>query len=336
MSLPRIHVLAGALVARDGRVLVAQRPPGKHLAGGWEFPGGKRDAGESRIDALARELAEELGVRLEAARPLIRFTHEYPDRIVDLDVWRVDRWQGDPRGLDGQAIAWCAIGDLDRQGLLPADRPIVTALDLPPMVAITGGAETQANEASSGHEPVDRSLADALAGRAETLVAAGAGVVQLRIPVLDPGRLSEVAREVAPRCRAAGGRLVVNGLDSRLLDLLSAGLIDGLHIPARFLETLAGMDRPAGLIGASCHSPRELARAAAAGADYVFLSPVRPTRSHPGAEPLGWEQFAAWVAPVRMPVYALGGLGPRDLKAAWDAGAQGVAGIRGFGSSRSR
>jgi mutator protein MutT len=126
-----VHVVAGVLSDADGRVLLAQRPAGKHLAGGWEFPGGKLEQGESRYSALRRELGEELGVTLEAARPLMRVIHAYPQRDIDLDVWMVSRYRGEPRPLEGQRLRWCERDALGGADLLPADLPVVTALRLP-------------------------------------------------------------------------------------------------------------------------------------------------------------------------------------------------------------
>ena len=102
---PAIHVVAAVLFDRRGRILIAQRPAGKHLAGSWEFPGGKVEPGETRTDALARELREELGITIERPRPLLRLRHTYPYGDVLLDVWVVRRYRGEPRGLDGQASA---------------------------------------------------------------------------------------------------------------------------------------------------------------------------------------------------------------------------------------
>jgi mutator protein MutT len=126
-----IHVAAGVLFDRHGRVLIARRPGGKHLAGCWEFPGGKMEPGETRTGALARELKEELGVDIEHPRPLLRLRHAYPYGEVLLDVWVVRRYRGEPRGLDGQALRWCRHAELGSAELLPADRPIVAALRLP-------------------------------------------------------------------------------------------------------------------------------------------------------------------------------------------------------------
>ena len=123
-----IHVVAGALFDAAGRVLIAQRPPGKALAGRWEFPGGKLHAAEDAPTGLARELREELGVEVHAAEPLIRYAHDYADRVVWIDMWVVTRWSGEPRGLDGQALKWVLPADLPGEDILEADAPIVREL----------------------------------------------------------------------------------------------------------------------------------------------------------------------------------------------------------------
>ena len=126
-------VVAAALYDASGRVLIAQRPAGKHLAGRWEFPGGKVGAGESEAAGLARELAEELGIEVIAARPLMRLTHRYPEREVELSLWIVEAYRGTPRPLDGQPLKWVAAAALAAEDILEADRPFIAALrDLPP------------------------------------------------------------------------------------------------------------------------------------------------------------------------------------------------------------
>ncbi len=124
-------MVAAALIDARGRVLIAQRPAGKHLAGMGEFPGGKIEPGEARVDALRRELREEIGVTIDRPRPLLRLRHAYSYGEVLLDVWVVRRYRGEPRGLDGQALRWCSRSSLETAGLLPADRPIIGALRLP-------------------------------------------------------------------------------------------------------------------------------------------------------------------------------------------------------------
>ena len=125
---PVIAVAAGVLHDGNGRVLIAQRQAGSHAAGRWEFPGGKLRSGEAPGDGLARELEEELGILVQHADPLISYRHEYDQRIVDLHVWRVLRYQGEPTGREGQPLRWVDVADLISCGLLPADRPIVDIL----------------------------------------------------------------------------------------------------------------------------------------------------------------------------------------------------------------
>jgi mutator protein MutT len=168
-SRPAIHVVAAAVTDATGRVLIAQRPMGKHLAGGWEFPGGKLEPGEEREAGLARELREELGITIATPRPLIRVRHTYPTREVLLDMWVVTRYSGEPRGLDGQALRWCAQEDLPAADLLPADKPIVAALRLP----------ARLTEASSQYYSVDElsSLRGAAAGEDADLATRLRGVI---------------------------------------------------------------------------------------------------------------------------------------------------------------
>ena len=122
-----MHVMAGVLVDPVGRVLLAQRPPGKHLAGMWEFPGGKLEAGESPLAGLARELREELGIGIETAgaAPLVEVSWRYGERALRLDAWRVARWLGTPRSMEGQALLWLPPATIDTVSLAPADREIL-------------------------------------------------------------------------------------------------------------------------------------------------------------------------------------------------------------------
>lgn len=138
--MPVVHVVAAALIGEDRRVLIAQRPPGKHMAGRWEFPGGKLAPGESEAEALGRELREELGIEMLAGRALMRLTHHYDDRTVELSLWCVERFRGEPCALEGQTLKWVEPQALSGEDILEADRPFVTALVqwLAPSVAREG------------------------------------------------------------------------------------------------------------------------------------------------------------------------------------------------------
>ncbi len=116
-----IHVVAGVLGDREGRVLVAQRGVGKHLAGSWEFPGGKIDPGEDAQAALRRELREELGIEIGAIDSIIGVPWRYPDKTILLDAYRVLDYTGIPRGREGQALAWRRIDELAALSMPPPD-----------------------------------------------------------------------------------------------------------------------------------------------------------------------------------------------------------------------
>jgi 8-oxo-dGTP diphosphatase len=121
-------VVAAALYDATGRILIAQRPAGKHLAGRWEFPGGKVAPGEEEAAALTRELREELGIEVTSAAFCMRLVHSYDERDVELSLWLVAHYRGEPRPLDGQGLKWVAPALLPAEDILEADRPFVAAL----------------------------------------------------------------------------------------------------------------------------------------------------------------------------------------------------------------
>ena len=129
MSAPAtLRVVAAALCDARGRVLIAQRPADRHMGGRWEFPGGKVGAAETEVQALLRELREELGVEVRGPQFCLRLTHDYPDRTVELSFWIVREFAGAPRSLDGQQLRWVPAADLGQQDILEADRPFIEAL----------------------------------------------------------------------------------------------------------------------------------------------------------------------------------------------------------------
>lgn len=309
-----IHVVAAVLRDRQGRVLLAQRGEGRHLAGMWEFPGGKVDPGETPERALARELEEELGIRAGVSRPLIAVEHSYPARRVLLDVRELLDWHGEPWGREGQPLRWVRPEAMSALPMPEADAPVVAVLRLPSTIAISP-------------EPTD---ADAFLAGLEATVGSGVGLIQLRAKALDAAGLERLAARALSLCRRHGARLVLNGAPEVALDL---GL-DGVHLSAERLSTISVRPLPRELwVGASCHDRESLQRAARLGLDYATLSPVAATRSHPAARPLGWPRFAAMRQGIPLPVYALGGMRPADLETARRYGAQGVAGIGSFWSA---
>ncbi|MBU6290459.1 MAG: NUDIX domain-containing protein [Burkholderiales bacterium] len=124
---PPIDVAVGILMKPNGDVLLGSRPEGKPYAGYWEFPGGKVEAGEAVLDALKREFAEEVGVQLLSAEPWCGVEHVYPHAHVRLHFFISREWQGEPRALEGQQLAWQ--GQLQLAPILPATIPLLQWLD---------------------------------------------------------------------------------------------------------------------------------------------------------------------------------------------------------------
>ena len=305
-----VDVAAAVLQKPDGTFLLAQRPQDKIWAGYWEFPGGKIESGESARAALQRELHEELGIEVEQTYPWLTRRFDYPHAQVRLHFFRVMRWHGEPHGRENQQLSWQLPGAAAVSPLLPANAPILRALDLPPVYAITNVAEL-------GEANFMRRLYAALEN--------GLRLIQVREKKFAAPELERFAAAVTESAHAYGAKVIVNG-DPALARAVGA---DGVQLSSAELMRLR--ERPSAdlLYGASCHNAEELAQAAGLGLDFAVLSPVLPTLSHPGAPTLGWDTFAALVSDCPLPVYALGGVSASDRETAWQYGAHGVAMLRG-------
>jgi len=358
-----VEVAAAVLQKPDGSFLLAQRPPDKIWAGYWEFPGGKVEPGETPRHALVRELREELGIEVQTAYPWLTRAFTYPHATVRLYFFRVTAWDGELHPHEGQEFAWQRTnppqppffkvgsrgeaaphseepgpipplakggrrGDfahdetdserasphdtfnfsLNVSPVLPANAPILRALELPTLYAISNAAELGVEE---------------FMHRLEAALHKGLRLVQLREKSLPHDALRELAQRVVTLAHAHGARVLLNG-DVALAQQVGA---DGVQLTGAQLAEL--QHRPeVDWCAASCHSAEELRRAEALGCDFALLSPVLPTKSHPGAAHLGWEKFAEIAAGASIPVYALGGLTDADMEIAWHHGAHGIALLR--------
>lgn len=303
-----VEVVAAAIRDARGRILLARRTEGRDLAGLWEFPGGKREPGESAEAALRRELLEELGIAVEIGPRVISVPQLYPTKRLRLDVREITRWHGQARGVEGQALLWVPPEKLPRYAMPPADRPVVAALLQPDRYLVTPAPGDDAGWLAG----LDRALA------------AGIRRVQLRAPQMAAARWAVLVAAAVSRCRRAGAEVLVNG------DVALArehGI--GLHLRGSQLRGLRR--RPVdddGVLAASCHDLDEVRMAEALGCGFAVVGSIKPTSSHPGAPGIGWEGFAALREHVSLPLYAIGGLAAADLAEARAHGAQGIAAIR--------
>lgn len=310
-----IEVVAGVLRDARGRILLAQRPHGKHLAGTWEFPGGKRDDHETGSQALARELDEELGIAVRSLRPWLAVTHRYPEIIVRLELHLVDDWTGELHGREGQALSWVTVEEMNELPMPAADRPIVRAFGLDDRYAITP-------------DPEDLGGPEALLDWTLGSLERGIRLFQLRAGSLDEAALAKLAREFGELMAGSDARWLLNGPP----EMVPAVGADGIHLDAAGFKSLTA--RPLSgdyLVAASCRDESDLARSGELELDFVTISPVRSTAGHPQAAALSWDGFERLSRCSPLPVYALGGCAPKDLERSREHGGFGVAGSLAFG-----
>ncbi|MDE2311136.1 MAG: Nudix family hydrolase, partial [Betaproteobacteria bacterium] len=310
-----IEVAAAVLQKPDGSFLLAQRPSDKIWAGYWEFPGGKIEPGETPYHALVRELREELGITVATAYPWVTRVFTYPHATVRLNFFRLTRWSGELHPHEGQQLAWQLPFSLEGASgralvspILPANAPILRALELPPLYAISNAAELGAEE---------------FMHRLEGALRNGLRLVQMREKHLPRAEMRALSLRVLELAHVHNAKVLINS-DAELAREIGA---DGVHLTSMQLAALR--ERPdLPWCAASCHNAEELQRAGELGLDFAVLGPVLPTQSHPGAAHLGWEAFGKIAAGSAIPVYALGGLCRDDVETAWQHGAHGVALLR--------
>lgn len=349
MSKPFVDVAAGLILRPNGELLLAERPGDKPWSGWWELPGGKIEPGETVLQALARELKEELDIDVTQATRWVTHVHEYPKNIVRLSFCKVTGWNGTPTGIEGQSLAWVQTHQpLEIGPLLPATEPPLRWLQLPQQYLVTA--------IGSG-----KALPGFLAKLQATL-AGNPMLVQFREPQwahkADEAEVRAGLAAVLEVCRAAGARCLVNsvhpeawwgladGVHLRASDaadfasgarIAAAGLLHEAAPPANGLDpnsreyALTRVDahlRPRRLLGVSAHTANDLSTARALKADFSVLGHVLDTPSHPGQTALGWKGFEALATDAGLPVYAIGGQSAATLPTAQNHGAHGIAGIR--------
>lgn len=304
----RLHVAVGVIRDSDGHILIAKRPSHLHAGGLWEFPGGKVEAGETVTEALQRELQEEVGITVVIDRPLLRITHDYPEKKVLLDIWQVRCHEGQPRGLQGQMLQWVSPQQLSQFDFPEANHRIVNILQLPSRMMITGSFSSE----------------DDFLNKLEQALSRGIRCVQLRAHGCDDAQYSILASLAMTSCKSYGARLIANTSISFFGKLQA----QGLHLTSERLMTCHS--RPVNnriLLGASCHDAAEIEQANRIGVDYVTLGAVYPTASHPGVAGMGIDRFSKWASSSAAPVFALGGVKDSMVDSVLAAGGSGIASI---------
>lgn len=308
-----VHVAVAVILNEKNQVLISLRPESSHLGGYWEFPGGKVENNETVEQALFRELQEELDINIETYRPLIQITHRYHEKSVFLDVWLVSSYAGTAIGKEGQEIRWEDISQLDVNDFPEANLPIITAIKLPDRCLITG-------DFSSEMEFIEKF---------EAAIKKNIKLIQLRITheyLVNHGeeKIYKIVQKAQLICEPNNLVLMLN-----LPDSIKPENPFNMHLNSASLMRLPTKPE-CQLLSASCHNKEQILKAEALGVDFIFLSPVKATQSHPNAVPIEWDKFSELLFETNMPTYALGGMTDLHITEAWNAGAQGIAGIGAF------
>ncbi len=307
-----LHVAVGVIKNTHGQILISLRKPTLHQGSLWEFPGGKLEWGETALQALIRELNEELAITALAPTPLMSIKHHYPDLTVQLHVFLVEQFSGHAKGHEGQTIKWVTADELANYQFPAANQAIIMAAQLPPYYAILDDTEETQHLRNLKH-----------------LLHRGIKLIQLRLKSATTEELSHFIKQAYPLCQQHGARLLINSA----INNAQTYALDGLHLTSKDLMSLSKRPtylRSSAWLSASCHNLLELQHAQQIGVDFVVLAPVLKTKSHPDTPYLGWQEFSQLVAQVNLPVYALGGLNESHLIASLKAGGQGISAIRAF------
>ncbi|NPA72383.1 MAG: Nudix family hydrolase [Gammaproteobacteria bacterium] len=304
--------IAVAVLKRDDTVCVSLRQSHQTFGGAWEFPGGKVEVGETVVEALNRELSEEIGVRSNHWEPLIVVPWQYEHVSVRLNVFVAEQFEGEPKGREGQQVKWVKLDSLSAAAFPEANRGILSALKLPAEYMISGAFDSP-----------EQGL-----NRLESALSKGIRLCQLRAKGMIPEEFLPLAKQAVDVARKANALILLNGAPDLLKDIPNA---DGIQLASNALFNYRERPIPENKwLGASTHNIEEIEQALKIGADFILLSPVKETRSHPGVPGIGWANFEAYVADIPVPVFALGGMKPEDVKRARVRGGQGVAAISGF------
>lgn len=310
-----IQVAVAIITQPDNSYLLTSRPEGKGWAGWWEFPGGKIEQNEIPEQALSRELEEELGITPTRTQAWLKRRYDYPAtkddvaKTVLLHFYFVRAWQGDPIPQEGQQLAWQRPQQGNVEPILPANAPIMRALALPDVYAISNMSELG-----------EVQFFTALQSRLDQ----GLSLLQIREPSLDDV-LEQLTHKVLSICTPYDCQVLLNGSAEQAQSLGT----HGVHLNRyRLMEAKT---KPAlGVVAASCHDAQELAHANTLKLDCCVVSPILPTASHPEATGMGWDQLTEMIASTEIPVYALGGMNLALLNQALAVGARGIAMQRAY------
>jgi len=302
-----IEVVVGIIHNSNNEVFIAKRQKNQFMSDYWELPGGKVEPGEDHVNAIKRELFEETGITVKDCKLVQKIQHIYPEKTINLSVYSIDDYLGGPVGFEGQEITWSSADKFKNFKLLPTMWRIIHKFSLPKFYWITP----------------DNHQSDKVFNECKKQLSSGIKFIQLRSKTsLDTTYIEKIHR----LCRENQAKLILNTPNKTFNEAC-----DGWHLTS--LELMSLKERPVieeKLIGASTHGIDEALHAENISADYISLSPIEKTLTHPNSIPLGWKDASDIIKKCNLPVFLLGGMNKELVEKALSIGAQGVAGIRGI------
>jgi len=307
------RISIGVIENQQQQVLVGKRKAGTHLEGCWEFPGGKVTAQESFKMALRRELYEELGIRAHSMAKLVELQHQYKDRQLHLQIFKVTNFSGQVNSVEVQELQWVSLTQLSSLKLPAANRAIVDALSMPVNYMIAD----------------QDVLKEQLFLIVKKQLQAGIALIQYRSVSADKNTYISNANKLRDLCAEFGAKLICN-CDLAWTTEISEHEIHLNSNRLREVNSQLSHYKELEFFSASCHSEEEVKMANNLRVRCMLIGPVNQTNSHAHASILGWSRFSQLCFMANSPVYALGGMSVNDYQSARVHGAQGIAAIRAF------
>lgn len=308
---PITQVVVALIFDKNKKLLVSYRSKNQHQGDLWEFPGGKIEPGESTLQALKREILEELNIRVLDASSFKKVHYVYADKAICLNVWRVHEYSGQAVGNEAQLIKWLDIDELTVDDFPKANNSIIRALKLPDKYMITGEYKNH----------------DDYINRLKSSLNKGIRLLQLRSKNISDEQFIKLADVTYKFCKKNKSKLLLNTSPENFAHCEA----HGLHLSSYYLHSIKR--RPIArslLLSVACHTEKDIEQAKQLEADIVLISPVKKTTSHPAVQAISWQGFSQLSTHLNIPAYALGGMQEQDLSEAKAAGAQGIAAISSF------
>lgn len=301
-----INVSVGIFLNKS-KVLLGKRPKSKLWNGWWEFPGGKIKSNESPLEALKREINEELEISIIKTQPWITRVHYYDNQAFKLHFFKIFEWKNSPKAIEHDELRWVDVNKPNINPILPANKIIFKALKLPLICAITNMDEFEGD------------FFQALENKIKT----GINLIQIREKSLNKIELENFSKKILDIAKPLNTKVVINS-NLQLAKKLQA---DGIHLNSNQIYEKLDIPKQM-LIGCSCHSIKDLKQAERIGSDFAFYSPVKKTLTHPNLKPIGWKKFQKSINQIQIPVYALGGMTIEDIEISMKFGSIGIASQR--------